>query len=136
MPKALSIARQIALSLLLVLAALAVALLLGPPRALAPLAAPIYEALGVAGAAPEADAPARRRAGAGRARPVSAARVDSVADDLVLTAIGTGRAKRSVALRAERSGRVTRSALAAGARFVAGAALVEFDDEEARLAAA
>ncbi|MCB9931675.1 MAG: efflux RND transporter periplasmic adaptor subunit [Alphaproteobacteria bacterium] len=58
----------------------------------------------------------------------------TVADDrLVLEAVGTGRANRSVMLRAEAEGRIAAMPLAAGQRFRAGDELLRIADTEERL---
>jgi RND family efflux transporter MFP subunit len=66
--------------------------------------------------------------------PVIAAPVRIAEDDLVLEAVGTGRAHRSVALRSETEGTVVDAPLAAGERYRAGDVLVRLDDTDERLA--
>ena len=76
------------------------------------------------------------RAAAERARgvPVIAAPVRIADDDLVLEAVGTGRAQRSVMLRSETEGTVVDAPLAAGQRYRAGDVLLRLDDTDERLA--
>ena len=84
-------------------------------------------------------APAEAPSGGGRApgaMPVIAARVGQAADTLTFELVGTGRAARSVMLRAEDSGVVTATPLAAGIRYDAGDVLLTLDDHEQRTALA
>lgn len=72
----------------------------------------------------------------GRSVPVIVTPVTSAEDDLVLEAVGTGRAQRSVVLRPEAAGKVVAMPLAAGIHFQAGDVLLELDDKDERLALA
>lgn len=56
------------------------------------------------------------------------------ADDLGLEAVGTGRALKSVSLRPESEGKVVEMALAAGAHFSKGEALLKLDDTDETIA--
>jgi RND family efflux transporter MFP subunit len=66
--------------------------------------------------------------------PVIAAPVVMAEDRLSLEAVGTGRAQRSVMLRAETPGMVAEMPLEAGERYRAGDVLVRLDDVDERLA--
>ncbi len=66
--------------------------------------------------------------------PVIVAPVAMARDDLVLEVVGTGRARRSVTLRAETSGKVREMALAPGRGFAEGDVLVRLDDRAQQLA--
>jgi RND family efflux transporter MFP subunit len=69
-----------------------------------------------------------------RGVPVIAAPVRMTDDDLVLEAVGTGRAQRSVTIRAETEGTVVDMPLEAGERYRAGDVLLRLDDTDQRLA--
>jgi RND family efflux transporter MFP subunit len=62
------------------------------------------------------------------------AAVEEEADDLVLETVGTGRARRSITLKADAEGKIVEMALEAGRRFAAGAVLLRLDDTDQRLA--
>ena len=81
-------------------------------------------------AEPIGDAAHEREPGA----PVIAAPVHLADDDLILEAVGTGRAQRSVTLRSETEGIVTEMPLDAGGAYRAGDVLVRLDDADQRLA--
>lgn len=68
--------------------------------------------------------------------PVVVARVAESADDIVLETVGTGRARRSIALRADAAGKVVEMRLAAGKPAAAGAVLLRLEDTDQRLALA
>ena len=68
--------------------------------------------------------------------PVIVARTSIERDDLTIEAVGTGRAVRSVMLRAESAGKIAATPLAAGARFKAGETILRLDDEKERLSVA
>jgi RND family efflux transporter MFP subunit len=87
------------------------------------------------GMAEAADAPAAREARPGGV-PVIVAPVRTARDRVVLEAVGTGRAARTVTLRAEAEGRITEMALAPGRRFAEGEVLLRLDDGDERLAVA
>lgn len=91
----------------------------------------IAEAVGLGPA--EATAPTAARP---RGVPVVVARVGEAADDIVIEAVGTGRARRSVRLLPDASGKIVEMALAPGRRFDAGAVLLRLDDTDQRLALA
>jgi RND family efflux transporter MFP subunit len=65
--------------------------------------------------------------------PVIIAHVREAPDDLALEVVGTGRAQRSVMLRAEAAGKVEEMALASGRRFVQGEVVMRLEATEARL---
>jgi len=69
-----------------------------------------------------------------RGVPVIVAPAAMAEDNLVLEAVGTGRANRSVMLRAEAEGRIAEMPLAPGKRFAAGDVLLRIDDAQQRLA--
>lgn len=69
-----------------------------------------------------------------RGVPVIVAPVSKARDDLVLEAVGTGRARHSVTLRTEVAGRVAEVALAPGRRFEMGEPLLRIEDKRQRLA--
>ena len=71
----------------------------------------------------------------GRSVPVIVAATALANDNLVLEAVGTGRANRSVMLRAEAEGRIAEMALEPGKRFQAGDVLLRIDDTQQRLTA-
>jgi len=89
----------------------------------------IAHALGLAGA--EQQAGGRRGA---EGVPVLVAPVTSADDDLVLEAVGTGRAVRSVTLRVEAEGKIAELALAAGRTYAKGDVLVKLEDADQQLA--
>lgn len=66
--------------------------------------------------------------------PVIAAPVVEAEDRIVLEAVGTGRAQRSVMLRVEPAGTVVELPLEAGERYRAGDVLLRLDDTDERLA--
>ncbi len=66
--------------------------------------------------------------------PVLVAPVETADDDLVLEAVGTGRARLSVSLRPETAGKISEIALEAGRRFDKGDVLLRLDDREQQLA--
>lgn len=68
--------------------------------------------------------------------PVIVAPVRAARDDLVLEAVGTGRAQRSVALRSETQGKVVEMPLTPGGRYARGDLLLRLDDRDQRLAVA
>lgn len=68
--------------------------------------------------------------------PVIVAPVAMARDDLVLEVVGTGRARRSVTLRAETSGKIVEMALAPGRRFEESEVLTRLEDTAQRLALA
>jgi RND family efflux transporter MFP subunit len=78
--------------------------------------------------------PERRANPNDRGIPVVVAAVAQGRDDLVIEAVGTGRARRSIDLRPKVEGKVVASRLAAGARFETGDILLELEDEDRRLA--
>lgn len=90
------------------------------------------QALRLVGAEAETGPGASRRAR--RADPVIVAPVRLVPDDVSIAVVGTGLAKRSVTLRSEASGVILEMALAAGARFSQGDALMRLDERDAELA--
>lgn len=69
-----------------------------------------------------------------RGVPVMVAPVAVARDDLVLSVVGTGRAQKSVMLRAETSGKIVEIALAPGRRYEEGDVLLRLDDTAQRLA--
>lgn len=76
--------------------------------------------------------PSRGMAGSGI--PVIVAPTAFSHDNLVLEAVGTGRANRSIMLRVEAQGRIAEMPLQPGQRFAAGDVLLRIDDAEQRLA--
>lgn len=66
--------------------------------------------------------------------PVIVAPVQVAEDALVLEAVGTGRARRSVMLRVDSAGKVVEMAMRPGERYHEGEILLRLDDTEARLA--
>ncbi|MCR9125441.1 MAG: efflux RND transporter periplasmic adaptor subunit [Rhodobacteraceae bacterium] len=85
----------------------------------------VQAALGLA-----TEAPAARDGGgrsAARGIPVIVTEVATDSDDIEVEVVGTGRANRSVTLRSEEAGKITRMALAANTRFAAGDLLVQLD---------
>lgn len=117
MAKPLSTWLQICLSIGVVLIALAA---LENRERLSPL---------LGGAEEVAPRPSRAQTGV----PVIVAPVGMARDDVVLEVVGTGRAARSVMLRSEDAGKITRMALGANARFRAGEVLLELEDTTQRL---
>jgi RND family efflux transporter MFP subunit len=91
----------------------------------------VRAALGVDGGTPEAGAGAEEPA-----VPVVTAPVEIAADDVLVRAVGTGRALRSVDLIPETQGKVAEIAIAAGRRFEEGEVLLRLDDTDQRLALA
>lgn len=85
--------------------------------------------LGLAQAAPEA----RTRA-SGPGAPVIVAATTEARDDISIQVVGTGRALRSIRLRAESAGKVTEMPLAPGKRFKEGDLLLRLGDRDAQLA--
>ena len=81
-------------------------------------------------AAPEARQAEQRDPGV----PVIVAPVAKARDDLVLEAVGTGRARHSVTLRTEVAGKVAEVTLAPGKRFEEGDVTLRLDDTRQRLA--
>jgi len=71
-----------------------------------------------------------------RRAPVITAAVETAQDDISVDVVGTGRAKRSVMLRAETAGKVARAPLDEGRVFAQGEMLLELDAEQERLAVA
>jgi len=94
----------------------------------------VYEMLGMppAEAAESAEAP-RGYGGGGASKVVTAPVATGTLNDRV-TAIGDGRALRSVAVRSEASGRVTEVGFAAGEYVEAGTVIFRLDDEAERIA--
>ncbi|GMG82240.1 efflux RND transporter periplasmic adaptor subunit [Paralimibaculum aggregatum] len=84
-------------------------------------------------AAAEPPAAARR---APEGVPVIVAPVRLARDDLEVEVVGSGRAERSVTLKAEAAGKIIEMALEPGRRFAAGDVLLRLDDSEERLARA
>lgn len=84
---------------------------------------------------PEAQA---ARPGADRPEgvPVVIARVAEEADDIVLETVGTGRARRSIGLRADAEGKIVGMRLAAGRRFAEGEVMLRLEDSDQQLALA
>lgn len=81
------------------------------------------------------EAPAsERRQSRGEGVPVIVAEVRTARDDLVLEAVGTGRAQRSIVLRPEASGKIVEIALEAGQAYAQGEVLLRLDDVDQRLA--
>lgn len=78
--------------------------------------------------------PAGRTGPADRSTPVIVAPVGFASDDLILEAVGTGRANRSVMLRAEAEGRIVEMPLEPGKRFEARDVLLRINDTEQQLA--
>lgn len=116
--------KQLILSVLLIGGA--AALWLGQDRA--------RQLLGHA-AEPAAERAAERETGVRETGvPVIVAPVAAARDDLVLEVVGTGRARKSVMLRAETSGKIVELALAPGRRFAEGETLLRLDDRAQRLA--
>ena len=74
----------------------------------------------------------QRRSGSGT--PVIVARVETAANDLTFSAIGTGFAERAVTLRAPSSGQIEALGIAPGARFTAGDTLMQLEATEEELA--
>ena len=66
--------------------------------------------------------------------PVIVAEVGAARDRVSFEAVGTGRANRSVMLRAESEGKVAEMAIAPGRRFEAGETLIRLDDRVERIA--
>ena len=87
---------------------------------------------GVFGETADADAPGRTDDRV----PVVVARVGERADDITLETVGTGRARRSVDLRADAAGKIVEMRLAAGRRFADGAVMLRLEDTDQRLALA
>jgi RND family efflux transporter MFP subunit len=83
-------------------------------------------------AAPEPEARAETRRAPGV--PVIVAPVRIADDDLVLEAVGTGRAQRSIALRTETAGKVVEMPLEPGRAYRAGDVLLRLDGTAQRLA--
>lgn len=106
-----------------------VALLLAAATVVWQERATITAAMGLGG-----DDASVRAARSTRAVPVIVTPVGSAEDDLVLEAVGTGRAQQSVTLRSEAAGKVVAMPLAAGTRFHTGDVLVQLDDNDERLA--
>jgi len=71
---------------------------------------------------------------AAKGAPVIVAAVDEQADNLVLETVGTGRARRSISLRAEAEGKIVSMALAAGRRFDEGEEMLALENTDQRLA--
>ncbi|MEL6335686.1 MAG: efflux RND transporter periplasmic adaptor subunit [Pseudomonadota bacterium] len=86
--------------------------------------------LGLSAAVGQAAAPAPAPPGV----PVIVEAVRVARDAIVFEAVGTGRAERSITLRAEDSGIVTASVLGAETRFAAGDILLELEDRDERIA--
>lgn len=86
-----------------------------------------------ANGAPSADRGSRRGRGA---TPVIVETVGEARDDLVVQAVGTGRALRSVSLRMDAEGKIVDMALEPGGRFRKGDALLSLESAAARLAVA
>ncbi len=84
------------------------------------------------GLASQAESGRKSRSGGGV--PIIVVSVGTASDDLLFEVVGTGRAARSVILRLEAEGKVVRSKLASGARFVAGVAMLTLEDKDQRLA--
>lgn len=92
----------------------------------------VRERLGMAVVSAEAapsDRP-RRQSGV----PVILAPVGEVRDTVVFEAVGSGKARRSVDLRAEASGKVLESALGSGRAFQSGDVVLRLDDRPQRIA--
>lgn len=79
---------------------------------------------------------AQRNGQAALGVPVIVTSVTSAEDNIVLEAVGTGRAQRSVSLRAEAAGKVVSMPLGVGVHFRAGDVLLQLDDKDERLALA
>lgn len=94
----------------------------------------IAAALGIETPASEAAAPSARAKPT--SVPVVTARVDELADDLALETVGTGRARRSITLRADAGGKILEMELAAGRRFAKGEVMLRLKDTDQRLALA
>ncbi|MEL6265376.1 MAG: efflux RND transporter periplasmic adaptor subunit [Pseudomonadota bacterium] len=82
---------------------------------------------------PDAPVETAERSG-GTGIPVITAPVTTMADDMVLEVVGTGRARRSVELRAKGGGEIVGMALASNRRFEAGEVLMRLEDADQRLA--
>ncbi|MEM6943110.1 MAG: efflux RND transporter periplasmic adaptor subunit [Pseudomonadota bacterium] len=109
---------------------LAVALVVGVAE-LWPYRDRLATAVGIAVGDGRAPVETRRRS---EAVPVVTARVDELADDLRLETVGTGRARRSITLKADAEGKILEMDLAAGRVFAAGAVMLRLDDTNERLA--
>ena len=86
--------------------------------------------LGLAAPAPEDGGGQGPSAGV----PVVVAPVELRTDDLVLEMVGTGRARRSITLRADAGGKIAEMALSGGRAFAAGEVMVRLESEDQRLA--
>lgn len=84
-------------------------------------------------APPKSDPPSAGKA-APAGVPVIVAPVAMARDDVVLEVVGTGRARHSVMLRSEASGKVTEIALAPNRRFSTGDVMLRLEDDRQRLA--
>lgn len=74
------------------------------------------------------------KSGSARGVPVVVAKAGKMANDIIVSAIGTGRAQRSVMLFPEVSGEIERLFVSAGQRVNKGQSLVHLDAREAQLA--
>lgn len=82
----------------------------------------------------QTNAGSERRRGGGREVPVIVERVSTQSNSLDFTAVGTGRAHRSIMLRSEDAGTIVEMAIASGASFDAGDVLMRLDNTAQKLA--